>query len=97
MYLERIIFGIASVSILLGSAPAFANNEVNMNNEQTTVITGSGNNVTNRSSQSVDINRDGKSKDGVSVRSKQTCDIVGNDNTCRNESEQKVEIHRRRR
>jgi hypothetical protein len=97
MYLGRMIFGIASVSILLGSTPAFADTGVNMSNDQTTVISGDGNNVSNRSNQSIDSHQDGKGKDGISIRNKQVCDIVGDSNTCRNESEQKVEIRRRRR
>jgi uncharacterized protein YdeI (BOF family) len=86
-----------SVLISLVSTPAFADTGVNMSNDQTTVISGNGNNVSNRSKQSIDSHQDGKSKEGVSIRNKQVCDIVGDGNTCLNQSEQKVEIRRRRR
>lgn len=85
--------------VSLAGAPALAQNAgITINNDQNTVITGSGNSAQNNSNQSVRDSRGARisSDAGISVNNKQTCDIFGNNNSCVNNSTQSVDLRRGR-
>lgn len=85
--------------VSLAGAPAFAQNTgIVINNDQTTVITGSGNSAQSTSSQSVRDSRGSRSTGdtGVSISNRQTCDILGNNNSCINNNTQTVDLRRGR-
>ncbi len=98
MSLRNLSCGLFALVSLAG-VPAFAQNTgITINNDQNTVITGSGNNAQNNSNQSVRDSRGNRNTGdtGVSVNNKQTCDILGNNNSCTNNSTQSVDLRRGR-
>jgi uncharacterized protein YdeI (BOF family) len=98
MSLRNLFCGLFAL-VSLVSAPAFAQNTgITINNDQNTVISGSGNNAQNNSNQSVRDSRGSRNTGdtGVSLNNKQTCDILGDNNSCTNNSTQSVDLRRGR-
>jgi len=90
--LQKISAIIIAATALGGALPAFAGDTaVIQDNNQTTVITGSGNNVSNRSTQTNVGVRNGRrtgGDTGVVQRNNQATDIAGDNNTVNNVNRQ---------
>jgi hypothetical protein len=99
MSLRNLTCGLVAF-VSLTSTPAFAQNTtgITINNDQNTVISGSGNSANNNSNQSVRDSRGNRNSGdtGVLINNKQTCDILGNSNSCVNNSTQSVDVRRGR-
>ncbi len=91
--LQKISLIIVAATAIGSALPAFANGDtaVIQDNNQTTVITGSGNSVTNRSTQTNVGVRNGRrtgGSTGVVQRNNQGTDIQGDNNTVSNTNRQ---------
>ncbi len=91
--LQKISAIIIAATALGGALPAFAGGDtaVIQDNNQTTVITGNGNSVTNRSTQTNVGVRNGRrtgGDTGIVQRNNQATDVAGDNNTVRNTNRQ---------
>ncbi|MFN5857195.1 MAG: hypothetical protein ACK456_15095 [Pseudanabaenaceae cyanobacterium] len=90
--LQKISLALMAAVTVGGALPAFAGDTaVIQDNNQTTVITGNGNSVTNRSTQTNIGVRNGRrtgGDTGVVQRNNQVTDVAGDNNTVRNTNRQ---------
>jgi hypothetical protein len=99
--MNKLLFGFLTLSVIgLTSVPASAGDTgVVQDNNQTSVITGNGNDTyqTNKQTSRTNNRNNGRGDSATVQNNNQTCDIVGNRNYCEQQNSQNSEQSRNNR